>query len=546
LTFPRILPVGDRAVTVELGDTIDLALNARVHALDASLERIPLPGIVETVPTYRALLVLYEPKVIPFAVLAARLLERAATAGESPPAGRLLEVPTCYGGEAGPDLPEVARASGLSEAEVVSLHTSTEYTAFMLGFRPGFAYLGLLPEALARPRRATPRVRVAAGSVAIAGRQTGIYPSTSPGGWHLIGRTSLRLFDPTADSPARIAAGDRVRFVSVESVAASSEPEAVAGPWSAATPVIEVVEPGLLTTVQDGGRSGHRRWGVPSAGALDPEMLVEANRAVGNDDGAAALECTLVGPALRFLSAVRIAVSGADLGAVLHRSDMGDWPVPLGAPVLARPGNVLAFTGRRSGARAYVAFAGGIDVPVVLGARATDRGAGFGGVAGRALQAGDRLCLGAARVERPGPGAVWSPPSARVTVRVVLGPQQDHFEPESIRGFLDEPWRVGSTSDRVGYRLEGRPLVHKGPSEIVTDGLVPGAIQVPPDGAPIVVLADGPTTGGYPKIAVVVAADLGRLAQLVPGEGEMRFTAVSVEDAQYGEGHECVDPSSSG
>ena len=199
MTFPRILPVGDRAVTVELGDTIDRTLNARVHALDASLARMPLPGIVETVPTYRALLVLYEPRAIPFAVLVARLIERAATAGESPRAGRLLEVPTCYGGEAGPDLPEVARDCGLSEADVVSLHTSTEYTAFMLGFRPGFAYLGPLPDAIARPRRATPRVRVAAGSVAIAGRQTGIYPSTSPGGWHLIGRTSLRLFDPDWD-----------------------------------------------------------------------------------------------------------------------------------------------------------------------------------------------------------------------------------------------------------------------------------------------------------------------------------------------------------
>ncbi len=402
----------------------------------------------------------------------------------------------------------------------------------MLGFRPGFAYLGPLPEALARPRRATPRVRVAAGSVAIAGRQTGIYPSTSPGGWHLIGRTSLRLFDPAADPPSLIAPGDRVRFVPVGAMASAFQPEAVAGPWSATTPAIEVVEPGLLTTVQDGGRSGHRRSGVPSAGALDPEALVEANRAVGNPDGAAGVECTIVGPALRFLSAVRIALSGADLAAVLRRSDIGDWPVPLGVPVLARPGNVLAFTGRRSGARTYVAFAGGIDVPVVLGARATDQSADLGGGAGRALRAGDRLSLGAASVERPDPGAAWSPPSPRVTVRVVLGPQQDHFEPESIRRFLEEPWRVGSTSDRVGYRLEGRPLVHRGPSEIVTDGLVPGAIQVPPDGAPIIVMADGPTTGGYPKIAVVVAADLGRLAQLVAGEGEVRFTAVSVEDAQ--------------
>ena len=236
----------------------------------------------------------------------------------------------------------------------------------------------------------------------------------------------------------------------------------------------------------------------------------------------------MTGPTLLFLAPARFALAGADLGATLRRADLGDWPVPLARPVRARPGNVLSFAGRRSGARAYVALAGGIDVPVVLGSRATDVGAGFGGLAGRALRAGDRLAGGAAPGDET--DAAWEAPAARVTVRVVRGPQDDHFDEGALRLFLAEPWRVGATSDRIGCRLEGPRLAHRGPSEIVSDGLVPGAVQVPPDGAPIVVMPDGPTTGGYPKIATVVAADLALLAQLVPGEGEVHFQAVHRED----------------
>ena len=184
-----------------------------------------------------------------------------------------------------------------------------------------------------------------------------------------------------------------------------------------------------------------------------------------------------------------------------------------------------------SGARAYLAFAGGIEVPFVLGSRATDVGAGFGGFHGRPLGAGDRLAFGASRSAAHDPEIVGPPPAARATVRVVLGPQDDHFDEDALRRFLDQPWSVASNSDRIGLRLEGPPLAHRGPSEIVSDGLVPGAIQVPPDGAPIVAMADGPTTGGYPKVATVVSADLPMLAQLVPGEGEVRFTAVTVDDA---------------
>ncbi|MCU0314803.1 MAG: 5-oxoprolinase subunit PxpB [Solirubrobacteraceae bacterium] len=520
---PRVLALGDTAVSLELGSVLDAATSDRVRALDEAMRARPFPGFREAVPTYRSLLVVYDRERTRFDEVRDALLEAARAPLPVPAPGRCIDVPVVYGGADGPDIEGVAHRHGLDVAGVVARHSATEYTALMLGFTPGFAYLGLLPESLETPRLETPRVRVPAGSVGIAGRQTGIYPAASPGGWNLIGRTSLRLFDPEAERPCLVTAGDRVRFRPVDRL-----PEAT--PYVAPAPVpahpaIEVLEPGLLTTVQDAGRSGYRRLGVSPSGALDRPALALANRAAGNPDGAAGLELTLAGPTLRFLRPVRFALAGADLGAVLQRPDLGDWPVPSGIAVLARAGNLLSFRGRRRGCRAYLACAGGVEVPLVLGSRATDRGAGFGGFGGRALRGGDVLGIASAAgsaavlfAEAPERGA-----ASPVVVRVVPGPQRADFPEASIESFASQVWRVGSLSDRVGCRLEGSPLAHRGPGEIVSDGMVPGSIQVPPDGRPIVMLADAPTTGGYPKIGAVVSDDLPLVAQLVPGEGEVRF-----------------------
>jgi KipI family sensor histidine kinase inhibitor len=526
----RLLPVGDAALSVEFGDAIDPALNARVRSLDRALRDRPFPGFREAAPTYRSLLVLYDPRASRFAEAGAALGALADAAPAADLTGRLVTVPTRYGGGDGPDLADVARAHGLTEAEAVAAHSSLEYTAFMLGFMAGFAYLGTVPAALETPRRSTPRLKVPAGSVAIAGRQTGIYPVTSPGGWNLIGRTSIRLFDPLADPPSLIQAGDRVRFVPVDELPPPAAPTALSSPPG--PPVLEILEPGLLTTVQDHGRPGWRRAGVSGSGPMDGPALRAANRAVGSPAGAAALECTVAGPRLRFLATTRFALAGGDLSAVLHRDDLGAWPVPPGVPVLARAGNVLAFGARRSGSRTYAAFAGGIDVPLVLGSRSTDLTAGFGGLGGRTLRSGDLIALGRPMTKADHAPAPAVTASSSVTVRVILGPQDDHFGPDALAAFLGEGYTLAAESDRVGCRLQGPRLAHRGAAEIVTDGMVPGCVQVPPDGQPIVMMAGGPTTGGYPKIATVVSADLPVLAQLLPGEGRVRFRAVTVEEAQ--------------
>ena len=188
---------------------------------------------------------------------------------------------------------------------------------------------------------------------------------------------------------------------------------------------------------------------------------------------------------------------------------------------------MLRFTGRRSGCRAYVALQGGIDVPLVLGARATDLQSGFGGFWDARYRPATRWASGRSSGPVTPVESAASPHATSATLRVVLGPQADYFSGSTVERFLDSRFRLGATSDRVGCRLEGEPLPHQGPAEILSDGMLPGSIQVPPDGQPIVMLNDGPTTGGYPKIATVITADLPLLAQLVPGEGEVRFEQFS-------------------
>jgi inhibitor of KinA len=216
MTFPRILPVGDAALVVEFGDEIHPDIHRRVLALDHALAADPFPGLRETVPTYRSLLVYYDPRQLSWDEARRLVANALARSTDTPmPEPREVEIPVVYGGEFGPDIGFVAAHTGLSEEEVVRLHTSVTYTVYMLGFAPGFVYLGGLPEALATPRLPTPRPSVPAGSVGIAGLQTGIYGLSTPGGWRLIGRTPLTMLDLNRQPPTLLQPGDRVRFVRI-------------------------------------------------------------------------------------------------------------------------------------------------------------------------------------------------------------------------------------------------------------------------------------------------------------------------------------------
>jgi KipI family sensor histidine kinase inhibitor len=526
---PRFLPAGECAAVIELGNAIAPELSARVLALDRALLSNPFPGYLEAIPTYRSLLVFFDPL---RASLDSIREHVSALPGskktEASSSSSIKEVPAVYDGE---DLEDVARRIGASVEDVVRLHAEREYLVYMVGFTPGFAYMGSTDDRLRLSRRASPRTRVPAGSVAIAMGQTGIYPSSTPGGWHILARADHRiLFDFDRDPPSFFVPGDRVRFVPVEALPPFT-PRAPATPPKGA-PALEVVSGGLLTTVQDLGRVGYQRYGVPVAGAVDAPAHRAANRLAGNAPEAATLECTVEGPTLRALRPIVVAVTGADLGAVVERSDVGRFAPPPWSSFFLRPGNVLRFEGRRSGARAYVAVSGGFDVPEVLGSRSTYLIAGFGGLEGRPLRAGDRLSAGATE-KPPSPGERMPPPppAEDLPIRVVLGPQDDYFTEAALETLESATYAVQSSSDRMGYRLDGPPLEHKEEKEIVSDGMMLGGIQVPPNGLPIVMLADRATTGGYPKIATVVHADLPRLAQKIPGE-RVRFGIVGLEEAR--------------
>lgn len=531
MSVPRVLPASEAAVTFEFGDGIDPKLNALVQDLDRKLLENPFEGFQEAIPTYRSLLVLFDPFRLQTEDVAQHVLELARDLSDEQPASApLKEVPTVYDGE---DLKAVAKHAGLTRSDVIRLHSGNEYRVYMLGFSPGFAYMGMVPEAIETPRLATPRTRVPAGSVAIAGRQTGVYPAVTPGGWNLVGRSTLPLFDPRSSPPTYFSPGDRVRFVSVpeleDRTGTERTNEKVEG-----DPALEVMDGGLLTTVQDLGRTGCQRYGVPVAGAADAAALRAANLLVGNDPGAAALECTVTGPTLNVLRSVAVSICGADLGAVLNRGDLGLWSVPPNSSFLARAGNVLSFDGRSAGCRAYLAVAGGLGVPKLLGSRSTYLASALGGYQGRPLRRGDILtALATQKKATPGrrwPVALFSE-SKPTRLRIVFGLQEEAFTKKAKETFLASEYVVAPSSDRMGCRLEGPRLRHCGPSEITTDGMVLGAVQVPPDGQPIAMLADRATTGGYPKIGTIIGADIPRLAQLVPGD-PLRFEAVDLDEAR--------------
>lgn len=517
-----IEPLGDNAVDIKprlpgVGDD----RISRLRTIAVATRAANIPGVVDVIPSPDRVTVVYDPLAGESVEgLIAMLRERLANPATEPPrpAGS-LDIPVRYGGEDGPDLDAVCRHHGIDRAAVIRLHSDTDYLVTAIGFVPGFPYLAGLSEQLATPRLATPRTCIPAGSVGIGGSQTGVYPFATPGGWQLIGRTSLRLFDPAATQPALLAMGDRVRFREVADL-----PEISAGPPAATEqrrpPQLTILEPGLLTTVQDLGRPRYRSSGVPSGGAADSMSARLANLVVGNPETAAVLEFTLVGPRIRFETPSVVALAG---------SLFSGYP-PL-RPLVMQGGDVLALGHAEAGCRGYLAVAGGIEVPPVLGSRCTYLPANFGGFSGRPLQPGDRLAAGKpAHLPR---GRHWSlapdllplPPRAgSCCIRFIPAADQ----PTGAAAFSSRSFRVTARSDRMGLRLSGS--LSPCQSDGISRAVLPGAIQLPPDGNPILLLADAQTIGGYAVLGQVITADLPLAGQLRPGS-TVRFEPTTIATA---------------
>lgn len=513
--------LGDGALSAEVEHV------GEAHGLATAVAGSTLPaGVEEVVPGFRSVTVVADPDVADLQALAA-LLAAARVAGAAPGRGRRVTIPVTFDG---PDLEDVAELAGVPPDAVVDLLEHAALEVAFVGFAPGFPYLVGLPPPLADiPRRATPRAGVRAGSVALGGGFAGAYPSAMPGGWHLVGRTGTALFDPGAAPYSLLAPGDAVRFVRSDDE--PSPPAPARAPLGAADAVdgadagrgsprrsVAVEEPGLMTLVEDLGRVGVAALGVPRAGAADADALELANRLVGNDPGAAALECTAHGPTLRFAAPAHVAVVG---GADVHLDGRA---IPTGVVLPVAAGQRLRVGPVGGDLRAYVGIDGGIDTPPLLGSRSSDTLCGLG--PGR-LVAGDEVPLGPpgrphgrlhhGHRRAPGPRLL----------RILPGP--DPLADDGLKLLTGSTWTVGAASDRVGVRLSG-PRIRAGSSLVSSRGVVTGTVQLPPDGAPIVLSCDHATVGGYPAVAAVVRADLAELGRCRPGD-EVRFEAVGLDEA---------------
>lgn len=518
---------GSHALLVSFSGALDEAAFDRQRRLLSALERHAPAGLLEIVPSFtRILLVFSDPSRCDSAVsgLAGIGIDLEYDAGPDP--GRLVELPVAYGG---PDLERVAQNAGLSPQDVVSAHAAPEYLVHCLGFSPGFPYLGGLDRRLVTPRLATPRVRVPSGSVAIGGAHTGVYSVTGPGGWNLVGATTVTIFSPwaaTLREQFAVMPGDRIRFVPQgwrESVDWIKEPvprkasEEVEAAVSGVGPVLRILSSGLGITIQDAGRPGFRSLGVPPGGAMDPSAARWANRLLDNPPEWPVLECCLQGQRIEVMETGWVAITG---GRGMGSGQRAGW-----SAVRVRAGDVMEFPPMQRGVWRYLAIPGGVAAPRFLGSASTLPRAGIGSP----INVGRTICRSAA--------AAFSPPEATATRRVpwsevpdaasdvILpvwpGPQWSWF-PEGARElFFRAEWRVSSQCDRSGYRLLG-PGIHPDLRDMTSEPVLQGTIQVPPGGMPIVTMPDGPTLGGYPKLGMIESEDLWRLAQCGPGH-RVRF-----------------------
>lgn len=513
----RFLPVTPRSFLVELAG-LDEALTL-FDALCAD----PLPGVAEIIPAARTLMIRTAPGIAADGALAAQIAARMPAPGTRPQprAAETVELPVTYDGA---DLADAARHMGLTEAELIAAHQAATWQVAFCGFAPGFAYMSCDDARFELPRRATPRTRIPAGSVALAGRFCGVYPRETPGGWQLIGRTEVPMWDLGRDPPALLRPGMRCRFVRAT---ARPHPVTVPAPVPAAAG-LHILQTAFPITFQDDGRPGQGGQGVSASGALDRGALHRANRAVGNPSGHAALEITLGPVRLRADAPMVLALAGAGQARIAGQG--GAQAIPPGAPFALDAGDELLIAPPASGMRSYLALRGGYDVAPVLGSAATDTlafvgppvlGAGDAAAPAQAPGRGPAAAVGA-----PEPQPALPAPGDLVVLPVTLGPRADWFTPGMIRRFLDQEWQVTPQSSRVGIRLQGDAITREDARELPSEGTETGAIQIPHSGQPVLFLADHPLTGGYPVIATLHPAALDLAGQIPPG-ARIRFAAAA-------------------
>lgn len=534
---PRMMRVGFSGLLLEFDDT------ASRMAWNREIQRDPVDGMVDAVMAAQSILLTF---VDPVALMLAGMsLQGREPEPLAEGAARLVTIPVVYDGE---DLAHAAELAGLSVDALIDAHTRIDWLADFAGFAPGFMYLK--PRDLKGapvievPRRDSPRTRVPEGSVALAGQQSAVYPQPTPGGWQLIGSTAERMWDVDREQPSLLVPGDTVRFevvrehATVTSAGAGADAgaadatssgadaaDATADANDAVVARIVVDATGPQALIQDVGRPAVGSLGVGQAGAADVWGLAEANNAVGNHAGAAAVEFLLGNAKFTPQDDVTLALGGAVGPAQIMQDGKAVGEAPVGEAFELAAGATLQIGFTTEGMRGYLAVKGGFAAEEVLGSRSTDTMSGLGP---KPLAAGDVLEVlaltdgGAEEQTDDVIEPVEYPIAGEVTVlRYSPGPRDDWFGPEGLEHFEEAVWEVSTESNRVGARLKpaegAEPLKRIRSGELATEGMVTGALQVPPNGEPVLFLADHPVTGGYPVIGVVLEADIRLAAQLPPG-----------------------------
>ncbi|MFM2481235.1 5-oxoprolinase subunit PxpB [Celerinatantimonas sp. YJH-8] len=509
----RFLPVNQNAILVEVE-----SLEA-VMALHQSLMTAPIAEILDIIPAARTLLIYFDRHRLDQAQLV-HLIRQREHLPVLPAAGQLIVIPVVYDGE---DLDDVAAWLEITTDEVIQRHTEHRYQVAFTGFAPGFAYLSCLDKPFNVSRRSSPRTRIPAGSVALAGEFSGIYPKDSPGGWQLIGSTSAVLWDLQRQPPALFQPGDQVQFEAVDQLApkvflTSAPPARLKESQHAAA--LEIITPGLLTTFQDQGRFGMAAMGISESGAMDQGAYRQANQIVGNDDDWACLEITQGGLAFNVYESIVVSFTGA-MGNVTVLSEQGQTTIVSHyQPIALYPGDRCQIAMTDRGARGYLAVRGGFKCTPILNSSSYDSLAQVGPLP---LQAGDCLELANRSVRR----AVmldqmalqsFSKAGEEIVLDITMGPHSDWFHSKSLDDLIDQVWQVTPQSNRIGLRLQGQQaLSRKNNNELPSEGTTMGAIQVPANGQPVLFTRDHPLTGGYPVIASVASYHLDRAGQLPVG-----------------------------
>jgi len=497
---------------------VELSSLEETLALFDSLTDTPLSGIEEIIPAARTLLIRFQPLQVNMHQLATDIIHRPRVS-VSQRQHQTITIPVHYQGE---DLGYLADLLGITVPQVIQCHQESVWKVAFTGFAPGFAYLSSPDWQWQIPRRSTPRTRIPAGSVAVAGSFSGIYPQASPGGWQLLGYTEQAMWDLSRASPALLTPGAQVQFIPHESRKTLSLPtrEPIAAQVAEKETSLTILASGLQTLWQDQGRAGKAAMGLSASGAMDKQALYSANRIVGNPRDACCLEITLGGLRIRANKDIVIAVTGAPCPLTLTTVDGNDFLLAGYRPLNLAAGDELALGTPSRGLRSYLAVRGGFVVSSVLGSCSWDTLAQVGP---RPLRPGDNVQADSKSVHRAvlldeQPAGRLPAAGETVTLDITMGPRADWFTPESVNQLITQCWQVTSESNRIGLRLAGaEALVRSHTAELPSEGTCSGAIQVPASGQPVLFLRDNPVTGGYPVIAVVADYHLDLAGQIPPG-----------------------------